>query len=101
MMISPWRSVSTCQPHALRTSPTPSRSQVLRLVPGSVHSCAYRPTKRPSYCGEVAIQCSIGGRYRIADTDCGPLGLVLTSNQLLQPPESITTPASSAALLAF
>src|SRR6266516_5658980 len=79
----------------------PIRSQVLRLVPGSVHSCAYRPTKRPSYCGEVAIQCSIGGRYRIADTDCGPLGLVLTSNQSLQPPEHITTPASSAACLAF
>src|SRR5205814_4710594 len=137
MMISPWRSVRTCQPHALRTSPTPRRSHrcsaralafmSTRFCPsdqytsrhcwaplseagsypirshvlgvlvsvGSVHCCVYRPTKRPSNWGDVTIQCSIGDRYRIAETDWGPLGLLLTSRKLWQPPATTRQPAST------
>ena len=57
--------------------------------------------KRPSYCGAVTIQCSIGGRYRFADTVCGAFGLVLTSRKSLAAGGQAQVPSSSAAYRFF
>ena len=81
------------------------RSQVVGTVPvvGSINCWVYRATKRPSNNGAVTSQCSIGGRYRFAETDWGALGLVLTSRNLsmLHALTRLKAPATSAAYRIF
>src|SRR5690606_13728286 len=89
-----------CAPLSLEGS-YPMRSHVESDVPGSIHCCVYRPTKRPSHCGEVAIQYSIGARYRLADTVCGALGFVLTSRKSLQLAENASRAAQAPMRMVF
>ena len=39
----------------------------------------------------------MGGRYRFAETDCGPLGFVLTFKKSVQLADTLTTPTRTAA----